>query len=144
MSNIENNNVELNTNEVAEAAPVAAKPKKKASPFKKVAQFVTPDGVVHETQKAASEHMRKHLKIEAVKALAETFDAAQESLGDFLMRVEVELKDAYDAAKIDRPAPSAETLEKMRQAREKQLADLRAFKEHQAKLAAEAAGQAAE
>lgn len=146
MSNIENTQVESQATDAADS--------KKKPLFKKVATFQTPDGLIFNSQKEAAEHVRKHLVVEAVDAFAKAFTGTktvvdettgetttvEQTLGQYLL----ENKDAYlkalDAAKIERPAPSAETLEKMRKAREAQLEIIRAAKAKKAEE--EAAAQA--
>lgn len=118
MSNTENNATEVN-------APVVAK---KAPLFKKLAQFQTEDGQIFETQKAATEHMRKHLVVAAVGAVAALYtgvavdadgDEQEQSLAEFLLANKDAVIAAYDAAKVDRPPVTEETKAKMKAAREK-------------------------
>lgn len=127
--------------QVANVEDQAAAGKKKPL-FKKLAQFQTPDGQVFETQKAAAEHMRKHLVVEAVNKLAAEFNAEEQSLGDFLLARKDDVLKAYDAAKVERPAPSAETMAKMKAAREAQLAIIREAKAKAEAEKASAEGQA--
>lgn len=86
---------------------------KKPLPFKKLAQFQTPDGKIFETQKEAGEHLRRHLVDEALAKVVEGTSVTVDWLKD---NKEAILK-AYDAAKIERPPVSEETKAKMKAAR---------------------------
>lgn len=110
-------------------APVVAK---KAPLFKKLAQFQTPDGLIFETQKAAAEHLRKHLVVDAVTAVAALYtgevlvtaedgseDIVSQTLAEFLLANKDEVVKAYDAAKVERAPVSEETKAKMKAARAK-------------------------
>ena len=111
-----------------QAAPVVAK---KAPLFKKTATFETPDGKVFNTQKEAAEHVRGHLVVDAVNAVAAKFDGSvivknpetgdeeivSQTLGEFLLANKADVLKAYDAAKIERAPVTEETKEKMRLAR---------------------------
>lgn len=101
--------------ETVVAEPVAAeKPKKPAPLFKKLAQFQTPDGLIFETQREASEHLRKHLVVDALKAVTE----GNEQLVEWLLENKAAILKAYDAAKIERPPVTEETKAKMKAARQ--------------------------
>lgn len=98
------------------AAPVVAK---KPQLFKKLAQFQTPDGTIFETQKEAAEHVRKYLVVEAIAAVAESFNPEAGTLADFLMANKDAVLKAYDAAKVERAPVTEETKAKMKAARAK-------------------------
>jgi hypothetical protein len=101
----------------AQATEQTAAPK-----LKKLAQFQTPDGRIFNTQKEASEHLRAHLVVSAVTAVAEKFtgvdaEGNEQSLAQFLLASKEDLVKAYDAAKVQRPPVSEETKAKMKAAR---------------------------
>lgn len=102
----------------AEVAGGENKKTKKPALFKKLSTFQTPDGKVFDTQKEASEWIRRHLVDDALKALCG-------GEGDVTINWQW-LKDnkdnilkAYDAAKIERPPVTEETKAKMKAARAK-------------------------
>lgn len=103
------------TEQAAVATSTEVKKEKKPAPFKKLAQFQTPDGKIFQTQKEASEHLRGHLVVSAVKAVA----GGDEALTKWLLDNKDALVKAYDAAKVERPPVSEETKAKMKAAREK-------------------------
>ena len=83
--------------------------------FKKLAQFQTPDGKIFETQREASEHLRRHLVVDAIKKIA----AGDEKLVNWLMDNKEAIVKAYDAAKVERAPVTEETKRKMALARAK-------------------------
>lgn len=93
--------------------PIVAK--KVLPQLKRLAQFQTPDGTIFETQKEAAEHLRQHLVVDAVNAVAALFDGSVEvngelqvqTLGEFLMANKAAVQAAFDAAKVER-APVSE------------------------------------
>ena len=93
----------------------AAKPKKPKPLFKKLAQFQTPDGKIFQTQKEASEHLRVHLVVDALKKVVDGTNINYE----WLLENRIAILKAFDAAKIERPPVSEETKAKMKAAREK-------------------------
>lgn len=99
------------------SAATEAKKEKKQPLFKKVPQFVTPDGKIFSTQKEASEHLRAHLVDEALLKVC----GGNKEQADWLKANKDEIVKAYDAAKIQRPPVKPETIEKMRQARLKMM-----------------------
>jgi hypothetical protein len=117
------------------SAPVVQK--KAPSLLKKLAQFQTPDGQIFGTQKEATEHLRKHLVVSAVNAVAATFnpetvidavgnegeegyvEAHYLTLGEFMLNNKDAIQKAYDAAKVERAPVSEETKAKMKAARAK-------------------------
>ena len=90
--------------------------------FKKLAQFQTPDGRIFNTQREASEHMRSYLVVDAFTKVLEgvtNIDAQW-----FVDNKDAVLK-AYRAAEVERKPPSPETLQKMKEARDKMTAAYR-------------------
>jgi len=89
----------------------AAKKSSVPAGLKKLAQFQTPDGQVFDTQKAATEHLRKHLVDEALLKVS----GGDQNLADWLKANKAEIVAAYDAATVKREI-SDETRQKMREA----------------------------
>jgi len=84
--------------------------------LKKIARFEV-DGKQFDTQKEASEYLRRHLVVEAVNAVASSYDGTS-NLGEFLLANRDSLVKAYDAAKVERPPVTEETKQKMKAVRE--------------------------
>jgi hypothetical protein len=93
------------------ASATAAKKSAIPTGLKKLAQFQTPDGLIFDTQKAATEHLRKHLVDEALLKVA----GGDKGLADWLKASQAEITAAYDAATVKREI-SEETRQKMREA----------------------------
>lgn len=105
-------------------APTVAKKKGAVALLKKRALFEAPDGTIFETQKEATEYLRRHLKVDAVNAVAALFtgvdaEGNEQTLGQFLLSNEDAIRKAYDAAKVERAPVTEETKAKMRAARAK-------------------------
>ena len=91
--------------------------------LKKLSQFQTPDGRIFDTQKAASEHLRAHLVVEAFTTLLSESDGTIDA--NWFVANKDRIQACYDAAKPERKAPSPETMAKMNAAREKMVAAYR-------------------
>jgi hypothetical protein len=101
--------------EIAQEAQVAvtetvvdSKPKKNLG-YKKLSQFLLPDGTIVATQKEASEFARKHMVTEALLAVA----GGDQALATWLETSKAAIQAAYGAAEIKREI-SDETRAKMR------------------------------
>lgn len=98
----------------AEGATKVTKKNGALALLKKKATFEAPDGTVFETQKEATEYVRRHLVVDAVNEVAAQFtgvdaEGNEQTLGQFLLANEAALRKAYDAAKVERAPVSEET-----------------------------------
>lgn len=103
-----NNSVDTSATEVASTA--TAKPKKDLG-YKKLAQFLLPDGTIVNTQKEASEFARRHLVDEALLKVA----GGDKNMADWLKSNKDAIIEAFDAATVKRVI-TQETRDKMRDA----------------------------